>query len=85
MTGVPRVSWARGESQFHVSCKAADENRFCIGTEAVASSISLPMLGCLAFGLKVRPARLLRHPEPILGQIQLVGVLAGCGILGGPA
>src|SRR6266536_2912878 len=52
---------------------------------AIASSISLPMLGCLAFGLKVRPARLLRHPEPILDQIQLVGVLAGCGILGAPA
>src|SRR6266446_7289605 len=52
---------------------------------AIASSISLPMLGCLAFGLKVRPARLLRHPEHVLRQIQLVGVLAGCGILGAPA
>src|SRR5258707_8972688 len=38
----------------------------------------------LGVGLKVRPARLLRHPEHVLGQIQLVGVLAGCGILGGP-
>src|SRR5258705_9509858 len=28
----------------------------------------------LGVGLKVRPARLLRHPEPVLGQIQLVGV-----------
>jgi hypothetical protein len=31
----------------------------------------------LGVGLKVRPARLLRHPEHILGQIPLVGVLAG--------
>src|SRR6266481_3519798 len=38
----------------------------------------------LGVSLKVRPARLLRHPEHVLGQIQLVGVLAGCGILGGP-
>jgi hypothetical protein len=38
----------------------------------------------LGVGLKVRFARLLRHPEPVLGQILLVGVLAGCGILGGP-
>src|SRR5260370_42709030 len=38
----------------------------------------------LGVGLKVRPARLLRHPEHVLGQIQLVGVLASCGILGGP-
>jgi hypothetical protein len=33
----------------------------------------------------VRPARLLRHREHVLRQIQLVGVLAGCSILGGPA
>jgi hypothetical protein len=39
----------------------------------------------LGVDLKMRPARLLRHPEQVLGQIQLVGVLAGCGILGGPA
>jgi hypothetical protein len=38
----------------------------------------------LGVGLKVRFARLLRHPEPVLGQILLVEVLAGCGILGGP-
>ena len=38
----------------------------------------------LGVGLKVRPARLLRHPEHVLGLILLVGVLAGCGILGGP-
>ena len=36
----------------------------------------------LGVGLKVRPARLLRHPEHVLGQMLLVGVLAGCGILG---
>src|SRR5258707_263227 len=49
-----------------------------------ASSISLADARLLGVGLKVRPARLLRHPEHVLGQIQLVGVLAGCGILGGP-
>ena len=38
----------------------------------------------LGVGLKVRPARLLRHPEHVLGQMLLVGALAGCGILGGP-
>jgi hypothetical protein len=58
---------------------------FATSIAAIASSISLPMLGLLGVGLKVRPARLLRHPEHILGQIQLVGVLASCGILGGPA
>ena len=31
----------------------------------------------LGVGLKVRLARLLRHPEHVLGQILLVGVLAG--------
>ena len=31
----------------------------------------------LGVGLKVRPARLLRHPEHVLGQILLLGVLAG--------
>ena len=39
MTGVPRVSWARCESQFQVSCKAADENRFCVGTESVSVTV----------------------------------------------
>ena len=38
----------------------------------------------LGVGLKVRPARLLRHPEHVFGQMLLVGALAGCGILGGP-
>ena len=38
----------------------------------------------LGVGLKVRPARLLRHLEHVLGQMLLVGALAGCGILGGP-
>jgi len=35
--------------------------------------------GLLGVGLKVRPAHLLRHPEHVLGQILLVGVLAGYG------
>ena len=35
----------------------------------------------LGVGLKVRPARLLRHPEHVLGQI-LVRVLGGGGVLG---
>ena len=39
MTGIPRVSWARCENQFHVSCKAADENRFCVGTESVSVTV----------------------------------------------
>jgi hypothetical protein len=39
MTGPPRLSWARGESQFHVSCKAAGENRFCVGTESVCATV----------------------------------------------
>src|SRR5260370_20120058 len=32
----------------------------------------------LGVGLKVRPARLLRHPEHVPGQILLLAVLAGC-------
>ena len=38
----------------------------------------------LGVGLMVRPARLLQQQEHVLGQILLVEVLAGCGILGGP-
>lgn len=39
MTGIPRVSWARGENQFHVSCKAAEENQFCVGTEFASVTV----------------------------------------------
>ena len=39
MTGVPRVSWAKGGSQFHVSCKASAENQFCAGTDSVSVAV----------------------------------------------
>ena len=39
MTGIPRVFWARRENQFHVSCKAAKENQFCVGTESVSITV----------------------------------------------
>jgi len=39
MTGIPRVSWARCGSQFHVSCKAAEENQFYVGSESVAVTV----------------------------------------------
>jgi hypothetical protein len=39
MMGVPRVSWAKGESQFHVACKASGENQFCVGTESISVSV----------------------------------------------
>ncbi len=39
MTDLPRVSWARSESQFRVSCKAAGENRFCVKTESVSVTV----------------------------------------------
>jgi len=39
MMGVPRFSWAKGESQFHVACKASGENQFCVGTESISVSV----------------------------------------------
>lgn len=36
MTGIPRVSWAECERQFHLSCKASHENQFCVGTESIS-------------------------------------------------
>jgi hypothetical protein len=39
MTGIPRVSGAAREKQFHVSCKASDENQFCVGTESISVSV----------------------------------------------
>lgn len=39
MTGIPRASWARCENQFHVACKAAGENQFCVGTESVSVTV----------------------------------------------
>jgi len=39
MTGIPGVSWARCENQFHVSCKAAEENHFCVGTESASVTV----------------------------------------------
>jgi len=39
MTGIPRVSWAKCEKQFQVSCKASDENQFCVGTESISVSV----------------------------------------------
>lgn len=36
---LPAVSGARGESLFQVSCKAAGENRFCVGTESVSVTV----------------------------------------------
>lgn len=41
---------------------------------SMASSTSLPMAGCLALGLDLRPASLLRYPEHVLGDL-LVPVL----------
>ena len=46
---------------------------------AIASSTSVPMVGCGALALQVLPARLLRHPEDAGGAV-LVGVL-GVGAL----
>ena len=39
MTGIPRVSGAKCENQFHVSCKAAEENHFRVGTESVSVTV----------------------------------------------
>ena len=39
MAGIPRVSWAAREKQFHVCCKASDENQFCVGTESVSVTV----------------------------------------------
>ena len=39
MSGIPRVSWARCENQFHVSCKAAEENQFCVGTKSASVTV----------------------------------------------
>lgn len=39
MTGIPRFSGAAREKQFHVSCKASDENQFCVGTESISLSV----------------------------------------------
>jgi len=39
MMGVPRASWAKGESQFHVACKASGENQFGVGTESISVSV----------------------------------------------
>ena len=39
MTGIPGVSWAECERRFHVSCKASDENQFCVGTESIRVSV----------------------------------------------
>ena len=40
MTGIPRVSWSRGKNEFHVSCKAAEENQFCVGTESASVTVA---------------------------------------------
>ena len=39
------------------------------------------MVGCFAFACKMRPARLLRHPEHVLGEV-FVRVLGGVRVLG---
>jgi len=39
MTDIPRFSWAAREKQFHVSCKASDENQFCVGSESVSVTV----------------------------------------------
>ena len=49
---------------------------------AIASSTILPMVGCVALCLEVRPARLLRHPEDVRGAV-FVGVF-GVGALRTP-
>jgi hypothetical protein len=37
--GIPRVSRDRCEKKFHVSCKTADENQFCVGTESISVTV----------------------------------------------
>jgi hypothetical protein len=39
MTGIPRLSWAKSERRFHVSCKATDENQFCLETESISVTV----------------------------------------------
>jgi hypothetical protein len=39
MMDVPHVSWAKGDSRFHVACKASGENQFCVGTESISVSV----------------------------------------------
>ena len=39
MTGIPSVSWAAREKQFQVSCKASDENQFCVGTKSIPVTV----------------------------------------------
>ena len=39
MTGIPGVSWVECERRFHVSCKASDENQFCVGTDSISVSV----------------------------------------------
>ena len=50
----------------------------------IASSTVLPIVGCLALACRWRPARLLRHPEDVLGPVLVVvlGVGALVDLLG---
>src|SRR6266480_4098699 len=72
-----------------ITCRAGDyspwagrlSGRDSLPRAAIASPISLPML--LGVGLRC-DRRLLRHPQHVLAQILLVGLVAGCGILGSP-
>lgn len=71
-----RATIVRGQDAFQAGIRHLDRGHRLVDQLADAR--------LLGVGLKVRPARLLRHPEHVLGLILLVGVLAGCGILGGP-
>ena len=34
MSGIARTSWSHQEENFHFSCRATEENRFCIGANS---------------------------------------------------
>src|ERR1700704_448427 len=67
-----RATIVRGQDAFQAGIRHLDRGHRLVDQLADAR--------LLGVGLKVPPARLLRHPEHVLGQIPLVGVLAGCGI-----
>lgn len=39
MSGLPLVSWRNPKGRFHLSCRATDENRFCVGAESVEVTV----------------------------------------------
>src|SRR6266480_4697617 len=72
----------RSISSPSITCRAPGDYSPWAGRHRLVDQLADARL--LGVGLKVRPARLLRYPEHVLGQMLLVGVLASCGILGGP-